>query len=468
MKQTLITALVMSAFAGSALAGAPGITTEQSKPIKSIGKTCTSCHQAEQGNLRGHFDGISFKAQTIQLKIDDSVELLKFDEDTVKILNEKRITGDGELLKDNKLKKGHEVVVEYTELNGVKTALKLTAKPPVELPADALISYTELDKLINAGGHSKKYFLFDSRPALRFQEGSIPTAVNLPFPSFDELAKTLLPKDKNAKLIFFCAGVTCNMSSSSAVKARALGYTNIKVYRDGTPDWFQKNYGVLSVKSFKDAWITGDLNHVLLDIRPAKEIRSGFIKGAVAFPSAKSSNLIAKLDPKLKKAPIIIYDSGTKLEAKVVASKLVKAGFGNVKILIGGVKAWKAAGFEITRGKAATQIRYTAKLRQGEIAIDSFKVIAAAIPANMIILDVRNPDETSKGMIKGAVNIPLNALQERSAELSKDKLILLQCNTGTQAEMAFHTLKKLGFSNIKFLSAKVKFETDGGYTITKE
>lgn len=445
------------------------VSAEVAPPAKStIAKLCTNCHKAETGMLRGHFDGASFKGKVLQLKIDDAIEQLKFDEKTLVVVNEERKSGDGELLKNNKLKKGHEVKIEYSEANGVKTAVKLTAKPPVELSAEMKITGAELEKLVALGPEKGKYFLFDSRPAPRFQEGSIPTAVNLPYPAFDKLADKLLPADKSALLVFFCSGVTCNMSPASASKAQKLGYTNIKVFKEGMPEWVQRHYAVLSAQSLKEAWFDKNNSHVLLDVRKSKDSAAEHINGAVLFPAGNAKKLIKALDQKLKKAPIIVYDAKGSADATRVASELVTAGFVNVKVLSGGFAAWKKAGFSVASGKPADKVVYVAKLRQGEIAVDEFKKIVAALPENTMLIDVRNPDETSKGMIKGAVAIPLAQLRDRVAEIPRDKQLILQCNTGTQAEMAYNTLKELGFTTIKYLNAKVTFEKDGGYTISKD
>ncbi|MEW5728808.1 MAG: rhodanese-like domain-containing protein [Pseudomonadota bacterium] len=78
--------------------------------------------------------------------------------------------------------------------------------------------------------------LIDSRPAKRFEEGSIPGAINIPDTFFDKnVAK--LPADKATPLVFFCGGLKCDLSSKSAVKAKALGYTNVRVYPEGEPGW---------------------------------------------------------------------------------------------------------------------------------------------------------------------------------------------------------------------------------------
>ena len=456
---TSLSLATLAILAGSTLA----VAEPPQKPT--IAKICTTCHKAEAGVLRGYFDNVSLKSRAIQLKIDDTTEVLPFDDKSFQVVNEKRETGDVSLLKDHKLKKGHEVKVEYREENGVKRALKLTAKPPVELPKEVLLSTADVEKLVAKGPEKGKYFLFDSRPALRFNEGAIPTAVNLPYPAFDKMAEKLLPADKNALVIFYCAGVTCNMSPASMKKAAALGYTNVKVYRDGMPAWSEKHYGVLSAQALKETWLDKGMSHVLLDSRPAGAAKKGFIAGAVSFPAGKAAKSL-KLSQ--KKAPIIVYDEAGGKDGVKAAQALVKAGYGNVKLLSGGFAAWQKAGFSVATGKLATKAVYVAKPKPGEIEVAEFQKYAASLPNSFMIIDVRTPEETANGMLKNAKNVPLTQLRERLAELPKDKMLLLQCNTGNQAEMAYHTLKELGYSNVKFLNAKTTFAKDGSFTITKD
>jgi rhodanese-related sulfurtransferase len=442
-------------------------TAPPAKPT--IAKICTNCHKAAPGVLRGHFDNVSIKSKAIQMKIDDAVEIIKFDEKSIVVVNDEKIVGDGELLKNNKIKKGHEIKIEYTEANGVKTAVRFTAKPPVELPKEMLISTSEVEKLVAAGPEKGKYFLYDSRPTPRFLEGTIPTAVNLPFPAFDKMAEKLLPSDKNALLIFFCSGVTCNMSPGSAAKAQKLGYTNIKVYKDGMPAWSEKQYSVVTAASFKDAFLDKKISHVLLDVRTSEESAKGHIQGAVTFSAHhNAAPLIKNLDLKQKKAPIVVYDGKGSSSAVAVAQELIKAGYGNVKVMTGGFAAWQGAKFEVASGTAAAKVVYVPALRPGEIEVAEFKKYAASLPANVMIVDVRLPVETSAGMLKNAKAIPLIDLRERAVELPKDKLIVLQCNTGTQAEMAYYTLKELGFNNVKYLNAKLKIDKNGTYELSKD
>lgn len=461
VKKTLLMIFAACAPIAAAFAADPA---PSAKPT--IAKICTNCHKAAPNTLMGHFDNVAFKAKTIQVKIDDSIELVKFDEDEIKVINGEGKAGDGDMMKGNKVKKGHEIKVEYVEKDGVKTAVRLIEKPPVKIPAEMLMTTGEMEKLVAVGPEKGKYFLFDSRPLPRFQEGFIPTAVNLPYPAFDKMADKL-PKDKSALVIFYCAGPACNMSPGSADKAKKLGYTNLKVYKDGMPGWLERNPGVLSTQFLKEAWIDKSIPHVLLDVRSQKDAGKGFIKGAVTFPAKQAAKLVKGLDVN-KNAPIMVYDQKGGKDAGTVATALVKGGFKKVLLLTGGFDAWRSAKLEVVSGKPAAKAIYVPKPRPGEINLDEFKKYADKLPANVMILDVRNTDEGNAGMLKNAKLIPAEELKDRVAEIPKDKLIVTHCSTGIRAEMAYHALRELGYTNVKFLNAKMEIDKKGAYTITKE
>lgn len=464
-KQSLLKVLGLALFSASLTVSASN-AAEPPKPAKaSMAKICINCHKAEASVLRGYFDNVAFKAKTIQVKMDDAVELVKFDEDEIKVVNAEGKAGDGELLR--KTTKGHEIRISYVEKDGVKTAVKVEEKPPVKIPDSMLISTTEVEKLVAQGPEKGKYYLYDSRPLPRFQEGAIPTSVNLPFPAFDKQLDKL-PKEKDALVIFYCAGPTCNMSPGSAAKAQKLGYTNIKVYKDGMPAWSEKNFGVLSPQFLEEAWMGKDIPHVLLDARAVKESEKGSIKNAVAFPAASADKMVKGLGDLKKKAPIVVYDAKDGKQAEKVAKALIKAKYANVKILTGGFDAWKTAGYETVTGKLVAKAAYVPKPRPGEIAVDEFKKLAAALPGDVMIIDVRNADEVKSGMIKGAVQISAEELKERTTEIPRDKMIITQCSTGVRAEMGYHTLKELGYTNIRFLNATMEFDKKGTFKVSKD
>jgi rhodanese-related sulfurtransferase len=256
------------------------------------------------------------------------------------------------------------------------------------------------------------------------------------------------------------------MSPNSAGRAEKLGYTNVKVYHEGLPEWTKKNYTVLSVQALKEAYVDKDIPNVLLDVRPAAAAKKGFVKGAVSLPAADVAANIAKLPSKDKKPPIILVDDKGGGDAVNSAKALVAAGYTSVAILTGGMDAWQAAKYPVETGNLATNIVYVPKPRPGEISIEDFKKIAASTPADTLIIDVRSREEANFGMIKGAKVIPDMEVLDRLSDLPKDKQIIAYCNTGIQAEMTYHKLKEKGY-NVKFLNANVNFDDKGNYRIEK-
>ena len=89
---------------------------------------------------------------------------------------------------------------------------------------------------------------------------------------------------------------------------------------------------------------------------------------------------------------------------------------------------------------------------------------ARSIPADTLILDVRNQDEANAGMIKGAKLIPDEELLARYGELPKDKRIVAHCATGVRAEMAYHKLKEKGF-NVAFVKGDIEIDKAGKLSI---
>jgi rhodanese-related sulfurtransferase len=432
-------------------------------PKPPAAKICVTCHTTAPDNLRGNFDNLVLKNSSFQLRIDERIEVLRFDKATVKVITPEPAANVDDAFKS--IAKGHEVRVQYTEKDGVKTATVVAVKPPVKLAAEDIVTLDDVQKLVSMGPEKGHYFLFDSRPAPRFMEGAIPTAVNLPFPTFDRNVDKL-PADKHAQVIFYCSGKTCSMSPGSLAKARKLGYTHAKVFMDGMPAWAKKNPGVLSPASLMAAYLEPNTPLVVLDARPAALASKGFIKGAVAADPAKLADLLKAFPAAKLKPPVVVVDEAGGETAMAVAMDLVKAGYAGVNVLSGGFRAWQAAALPVETGSLSAKAIYVPKPRLGAVSATEFTRVAELAPAlrSAVILDVRNADETKDGIIKGALTIPEPQLLARLSELPKDKKILCHCSTGIRAELAYHLLKEKGY-DIQFLSSEITIIDSGDFTI---
>ncbi|MDA3947720.1 MAG: FAD-dependent oxidoreductase [Spirochaeta sp.] len=73
----------------------------------------------------------------------------------------------------------------------------------------------------------------------------------------------------------------------------------------------------------------------------------------------------------------------------------------------------------------------------------------------MMLVDVRTPEEYATGTIEGAVNVPLDELRDRLDEISGDKTIVVFCGVGLRAYHAERVLLQHGFIDV--------FNLSGGY-----
>lgn len=70
---------------------------------------------------------------------------------------------------------------------------------------------------------------------------------------------------------------------------------------------------------------------------------------------------------------------------------------------------------------------------------------AALLAAGAIVIDVRTPEEYRMGHIKQSINIPLQILSGKVAELSKKKKpIITVCRSGSRSGMAKNMLRRQG------------------------
>jgi NADPH-dependent 2,4-dienoyl-CoA reductase/sulfur reductase-like enzyme/rhodanese-related sulfurtransferase len=69
------------------------------------------------------------------------------------------------------------------------------------------------------------------------------------------------------------------------------------------------------------------------------------------------------------------------------------------------------------------------------------------------LLDVRSVEECGRGIIPGAINIPVDEIRDRYSEL-KNKNLLINCQVGLRGHTASMLLKELGFNAVNL---------DGGY-----
>jgi hydroxyacylglutathione hydrolase len=79
------------------------------------------------------------------------------------------------------------------------------------------------------------------------------------------------------------------------------------------------------------------------------------------------------------------------------------------------------------------------------------RITAPAVPeleSKPVIVDVRTAKEWDAGHIDGSLNIPLNQLEQRAAEVPSDGDVVIQCQSGYRSSIATSILQRLGHSNV--------------------
>ncbi len=88
---------------------------------------------------------------------------------------------------------------------------------------------------------------------------------------------------------------------------------------------------------------------------------------------------------------------------------------------------------------------------------------------NFIIVDVRTPEEFTKGHIANAIMIDFRSdnFREEIDKLDKDKTYLIYCRTGNRSRGALDIMAELGFQKVYHLTSGIVGWVEEGLPVTK-
>lgn len=173
-------------------------------------------------------------------------------------------------------------------------------------------------------------------------------------------------------------------------------------------------------------------NVLIIDTRKKEEVAKGFISGSLHIEGGKSfATFVGSLVGYHNQIILI----GNTSEIEDLQRKLMRIGMDNIYGYFTDLDAY-------TNLKTATIISAT----------DVQKYIKQP---NVQRVDVRTVAEYKGGHIKGFENIPLNSLEKDAMQLKKDVPIVIHCQSGVRAAMAYSILEKLGFTHILNYSGSI-------------
>ncbi|MGC2399590.1 MAG: MBL fold metallo-hydrolase [Acidobacteriaceae bacterium] len=175
----------------------------------------------------------------------------------------------------------------------------------------------------------------------------------------------------------------------------------------------------------------GEAGAQVLDVREPSEYAKGHLAGSINIGLGGQYATWAGTVLDRARPIVIIAEPGREQEG---ALRLGRIGFDHVRGYLGG-------GMEALAERP--DLVWPTERVSAQMVADE-----AAGPEAPLVLDVRNPREWAGKHIVGSINIPLNHLQERIAELPRNRRIAVHCAGGYRSSIAASILHAHGITDL--------------------
>jgi len=169
---------------------------------------------------------------------------------------------------------------------------------------------------------------------------------------------------------------------------------------------------------------------LILDIRNPEVFAKGFIPGSINIGlDGNFAPWVGALIPDIQQPIVLVTDGGREEEAVI---RLSRVGYDHcIGYLEGGFEQW------VKDGRVVEQVNRI-----------SAEELASLMQEAPLVIDVRNRTEFAAEHVEGAVNIPLDYINEHLAEFPKDKSFVLHCAGGYRSMIAASILKSRGWEQL--------------------
>jgi len=200
--------------------------------------------------------------------------------------------------------------------------------------------------------------------------------------------------------------------------------------------------------------MTSDGFFAVFDVRERGEFNNGQIPNGTSLPRSQIEFRIAELVPNPKIA-IVVYDEGGE-RAALAAQTLAEYGYGSVSVLEGGLNEWRKQGRPTVSGVNVPSKAFGEKVhhqrRIPEIAPEALQRLMEAA-ADLVILDMRTPEEYARFCIPGGINVPGGDVVLWAAELRRKpgRTVVVNCAGRTRSIIGAAGFRRLGLNNVRAL-----------------
>ena len=87
----------------------------------------------------------------------------------------------------------------------------------------------------------------------------------------------------------------------------------------------------------------------------------------------------------------------------------------------------------------------------------------------VLMVDIREPDEHATGVANGARLLPMSQLQQRAGEIPKDPAqpVLIICNTQNRSSKVVQAMQEAGWTNVRYVHGGMSTWAKNGWPMVK-
>lgn len=202
---------------------------------------------------------------------------------------------------------------------------------------------------------------------------------------------------------------------------------NIKGY-ESLDEVMTKSKTPLNPRAFE--MLANETRALILDTRDATIFAKGFIPNSVNIGiDGNFAQWVGEMITDVKQEILLVTEPGREEECII---RLSRVGYDNsLGYLDGDIEAWKAAGLELDTFNRIDALEFEKEYAKGD----------------KTIFDVRKKSEYDSEHVVGAINIPLNQINNHLAEFPIDKSFIIYCAGGYRSMVASSILKQRGWDN---------------------
>jgi rhodanese-related sulfurtransferase len=214
---------------------------------------------------------------------------------------------------------------------------------------------------------------------------------------------------------------------------------NIKGY-ESLDTVMERATQALSPEAFEAA--ANETEALMLDVRDNEEFSKGFVPNSINIGlDGNFAQWVGEMIPSVSQQILLVADPNRIEEA---ITRLSRVGYDNcIGYLNGGFENWKASGKEINSVNRISASELVSKQKEGQL-----------------IIDIRKKSEFDSEHVIGAVNVPLNQMNDHLSEFPKDQFFIIHCAGGYRSMLASSILKQRGWDHF--------VDVRGGFSEIKE